>query len=238
MTYYTNIIEYYDILFPVEPARVDYVERNGKGPQRVLEVGCATGCLSKALRDRGHQVVGVDVDSAILDKAMEKAAEGLEFKLSDPLKLDRVLEGEVFDQILCLDNYLAHLPNEMAVRHFLLHARELLKPEGVLTLHLVNYSKLMREGITELPTIEREGVVLKRKNCLEQQGMECYMELHVDGRLVDTRSNMPLFPVKATQMEALLQESGFGEIRMYGDFEGELEVQDSVYVVFRAVAVA
>ncbi len=56
------------------------------GMLEVLDVGCGTGFLALLLAQLGHTVTGVDIASAMLDRAREKAsAQGLtvEFRLSD-----------------------------------------------------------------------------------------------------------------------------------------------------------
>jgi len=46
----------------------------GSGPLDVLDIGCGTGFLSLLLAAQGHRATGVDVASAMLARAREKAA--------------------------------------------------------------------------------------------------------------------------------------------------------------------
>jgi len=45
------------------------------GPGRVLDAGCGTGRVAVELARRGHEVVGVDLDPAMLDAARRKGPE-------------------------------------------------------------------------------------------------------------------------------------------------------------------
>ncbi|MBY7144890.1 methyltransferase domain-containing protein [Virgibacillus sp. NKC19-3] len=52
----------------------------------VLDVGCGTGFLSMLLAKQGHQVIGVDVASSMLEKARQKAKErghSIDFHMED-----------------------------------------------------------------------------------------------------------------------------------------------------------
>lgn len=77
-------------------------------PGSVLDAGCGTGRVAIELSRRGHEVVGVDVDPAMLDAARAKAP-GLtwvEGDLTDPA-LDF---GRTFDVVVLAGNVLIFLP--------------------------------------------------------------------------------------------------------------------------------
>lgn len=56
MSFYTNIIHYYDQLFPLDQKKLDFVlSTESPVPQKILDIGCATGALCHALYHEGHQ---------------------------------------------------------------------------------------------------------------------------------------------------------------------------------------
>jgi SAM-dependent methyltransferase len=74
------------------------------GPGSVLDAGCGTGRVAIELSRRGHAVVGVDADSAMLESARAKAPDlpWIEGDLSDPgLEL-----GRAFDVVVMAGNVL------------------------------------------------------------------------------------------------------------------------------------
>ena len=79
------------------------------GPGTVLDAGCGTGRVAIELSRRGHRVVGVDVDEAMLVAARVKAPEieWVRGDLSDPgLQL-----GQVFDVVVMAGNVLIFVPS-------------------------------------------------------------------------------------------------------------------------------
>ena len=69
----------------------------------VLDLGCGHGRMSRELARRGAHVVGIDISSALLEKARALEA-------SEPLAIDyrygdaassAVLKGQVFDAVVC-----------------------------------------------------------------------------------------------------------------------------------------
>jgi SAM-dependent methyltransferase len=73
-------------------------------PESVLDAGCGTGRVALELSRRGHRVVGIDVDAAMLEAARAKAP-GLTWvqgDLADPT-LDL---GQTFDLVVMAGNVL------------------------------------------------------------------------------------------------------------------------------------
>jgi SAM-dependent methyltransferase len=78
------------------------------GPATVLDAGCGTGRVAIELSRRGHDVVGVDVDAAMLEAARAKAPDltWIEGDLTDPA-LDL---GRTFDLVVMAGNVLIFVP--------------------------------------------------------------------------------------------------------------------------------
>ena len=101
--------------------------------KRVLEVGCATGYFTKALSDRGCQVVAIELDpdaAAIAEKWAERVVIGD----LDAGTLWSELEREQFDAITFGD-VLEHLRDPLAT---LRSAVRTLKPSGIVAISVPN----------------------------------------------------------------------------------------------------
>ncbi|MDF1617742.1 class I SAM-dependent methyltransferase [Petrocella sp. FN5] len=232
MSYYKNIIHFYDQLFPLDQDKLDFVNTDSYSAQKILDIGCATGALCHALYHLGHEVVGIDIDKKIIDQARGLHDDGPTFHSLDMLDLKQHFEVAAFDQILCFDNTLAHLPNEMAVRQFFKEMSSVLKDKGVFKCEVVNYDLVLAKGILELPVIQVDDLILKRHQCLEQQCMECYTELIHDGEV--EKNCIPLFPVRYEQLQFLLKEAGFTKIEHYRDFKRNKPEGDHIYNIIEA----
>ena len=81
----------------------DFVERFA--PTSVLDAGCGTGRVGLELAHRGLDVVGVDLDDAMLDTARQKAP-SVDWRLADLATVDL---GRSFDAIVMAGNVMIFL---------------------------------------------------------------------------------------------------------------------------------
>lgn len=77
---------------------------------RILDAGCGPGRVGGALAERGHEVVGVDVDPVMI-AAAEEDHPGPRWLVGDLAELDLASRGipEGFDLIVCAGNVMAFL---------------------------------------------------------------------------------------------------------------------------------
>jgi 2-polyprenyl-3-methyl-5-hydroxy-6-metoxy-1,4-benzoquinol methylase len=95
---------------------------------RVLDVGCGTGVLTRALADRADEVIGIDRhDHSIAHAQENNAAPNVTYMLDD--FLTHPFESASFDAITSVAA-LHHLP----VREALQRMQSLLRPGGVLAM--------------------------------------------------------------------------------------------------------
>ncbi|WP_285760268.1 class I SAM-dependent methyltransferase [Nocardiopsis ansamitocini] len=76
---------------------------------RVLDAGCGSGRVGGELAARGHTVVGVDVDPALIEAARTDRP-GLDWRVGDLTELDLPAEGvpQPFDVVVCAGNVLPY----------------------------------------------------------------------------------------------------------------------------------
>jgi 2-polyprenyl-3-methyl-5-hydroxy-6-metoxy-1,4-benzoquinol methylase len=101
--------------------------------KRVLDVGCSTGYLAKALTDRGNVVSGIEYDQASADKARPFLADLVVGDLEDPSIFDSFADGS-FD-VAVFGDVLEHLRDPLPV---LRRARRLLAPGGSVVISVPN----------------------------------------------------------------------------------------------------
>ncbi|GAA4826540.1 class I SAM-dependent methyltransferase [Saccharopolyspora rosea] len=77
---------------------------------RILDAGCGPGRIGGALADAGHEVVGVDVDPALIEAA-EQDHPGPLWLVGDLAELDLAARGvdSPFDAVVCAGNVMTFL---------------------------------------------------------------------------------------------------------------------------------
>ncbi len=127
--HYTDpyLVALYDAFNGWSVDRDFYAALPGKAPVRVLEVGCGTGLIARAIAGQGHDVVGLDPAQPMLDWAKAQpdggAVEWVRGILADyrAAPFDLIyMTGHAFQCLLTDDEIAAHF---VAVRR-------LLKPQG------------------------------------------------------------------------------------------------------------
>ncbi|TKR27416.1 class I SAM-dependent methyltransferase [Cellulomonas hominis] len=103
------------------------LRRVPRGAARVLDVGCGTGGLVRALAARGAAVHGVDADAPTIAtaRALSAAHPGATFAVADALRLTAEAPG--YDAVTAVA-VLHHLPTDEALTRW----AGLLRPGGVL----------------------------------------------------------------------------------------------------------
>ena len=112
------------------------VDIAGPPPRTILDVGCSTGTLVRALLGLGYDAHGIDISEDLVTKAQELAKNSFGRDLSERFSVGNFLRldfgSQTFDFIHSND-VLEHIhPDEAA--DFLLKCRRLMRPGGVLWL--------------------------------------------------------------------------------------------------------
>lgn len=124
------------------------------GPEAsVLDLGCGTGEHVAFLAQAGARAVGVDPSPAMLEAAREHEGRGHgRFLAGDARDLGAVPGlGAPFGLALCLGNMLPHLLETADLSAFASQAFRVLHPGGSLLLQILNYERLLGQGIRHLP---------------------------------------------------------------------------------------
>ena len=225
MAFYTDISLVYDDLFPVSPEQhALFVSLMDDGGVRsVVDCGCGTGSQLQPFAVAGLACFGFDPDPSLVAIARRKLSAYPKTRVETGSFGD--MPGNVRfppDLLMCLGNSLVHVPQDAALRFFA-DAAGALSPSGTLLLQILNYERLLREGVTELPMIcASEGTVEFRRK-YEWEGDRKVLfrtSLRFAGaegpRIV--RNEIPLYPVYPEELWEMLTNAGFGEIRFYGNF--------------------
>ena len=101
---------------------------------KVLDVGCTTGKLARALKNKGCAVHGIDIDDASLKRASKYCQKTYRVDVDNLNLLDRELKNEKYDAITFGD-ILEHLKYPGIL---LYHLRKYLNPNGLVAASIPN----------------------------------------------------------------------------------------------------
>jgi SAM-dependent methyltransferase len=225
LAFYTDISLVYDDLFPVSPeqrALFDSLMDDG-GARSVVDCGCGTGSQLQPFAVAGLSSFGFDPDPSLVAIARRKLATCPKARIDKGAFADlRRLVSFPSDLLMCIGNSLVHVPQDEASRFFV-DAAGALSGSGTLLLQILNYERLLRGGVTELPTISASEGTVEFIRKYEWEG---------DRRLIFrttlrfagadepriARNELPLYPIYPEELWDMLAKAGFGDIRFYGDF--------------------
>lgn len=224
---YRELAGRYALLFPLNDRQRGFFEHLVQsGPVRtVLDVGCGTGEHLAWFSARGLRTCGLEPDESMFRELAGR---------SWPGPAPRLVHGgvealpgailESADLVLCLGNTLPHLPDRPAARRAVRAMAAALAARGRLAIQTVNYDRVLEEGRSAFPVIERT---------LPDGGrVAFYREYDLDGlpervlnktRLAtpggESRAAWPLVPLRRDEVVGFLREAGLADIREFGDYD-------------------
>ncbi|NIM16793.1 MAG: methyltransferase domain-containing protein [Candidatus Aminicenantes bacterium] len=223
MSLYDNIAEFYDEIFPLKETRLSFVDSFlSKNDLTVLDIGCATGELALALSRKGHHVMGIDLDGKMVKLARQKTKKtGLkaEFFIKDMAKIGIDFPSAYFDVVLCLGNTLVHLESLKKIEQFLIAIGKVLKMGGMVIIQIVNYDRILSDGIKELPLLENEKFIFRREyhdnGAAHLIHFLTYLTLKESGQVI--KNSETLYPLTFRELNHALMDAGFSDFQFFGN---------------------
>lgn len=237
MAFYDVLGQYYDILFPANEKQLHFLTKNLNDDSSILDIGCATGTYAIPMARSGYRVTAFDLDDNMIQKLLEKAAvTALDIRAFDLSMLDLAkLTQEQYHMIYCIGNTIVHLETFDEVTSVLKECKRLLLPHGEMILQIVNYDRIVKENITELPEIIRpkEELEFRRTYELKEDHVIFSGQLKLGPNIVMEESS-PLLCLTKEALEACFHSAGFSKIEFYGDFDESGWSIDSPAIIVRA----
>jgi len=237
MSFYEMISEHYDVIFPVNPKQVEFVRRYAG--KRLLDMAAGTGGLAITLAKEGYKVTATDLEQEMTAQMSAKKEQGnvpLEIHTLDMRDINRFKE-ETFHTIVCLGNSLVHLESQEEVLDVLKKTSRLLTEQGQLIIQIVNYDRILKENIQELPIIDRESIQFFRTYEWREPKIRFHGKLIIDnqGEQQIFQQTTELLPITSQILQQLLKDSGFRKIQLFGSFQGDSYQSDSPAIIAVAV---
>jgi SAM-dependent methyltransferase len=211
------------------------------GPGRILELACGSGRVTTALLRDGHEVVGLDLSPAMLERAASRVA-----KLGRSARARATLvEGDVrdfaldarFPLVIMAFNSFEHLYTRGEVAACLARVRHHLEEGGrfVFDVQVPNLQWLVRDPskrwartLFRHPTTGRR-IAYSTNHVYDPVSQIAVIRIYYDPVEPDAGDGDDLSRVIVltqrkffpAELEALVAQSGFSVEKRYGDFAGE-----------------
>ena len=152
--------------------------------------------------------------------------------------LDMRSIGEQFpnsfiDTAICFGNTLVHLLNETDIRKFINGAYEVLSPEGKLTIQILNYQYILDQKIKSLPLIDNEYIRFERNYEFPENSdlidFKTKLTVKESGQVIE--SAVKLYPIRKTELQKILEETGFKSFEFHGSFNRDALTETSLPLI-------
>jgi len=221
MDFYSVLSAYYDELFTLKPATVNFVRSKCVKRGKLLDVGCGTGLLSHALSAKFEQVDGVDLDCEMIRRAASGSSSNEHFDTLNMLELDSEYSAGRFDTITCLGNTVAHLSSIDDITKVLRSFFNLLSDGGIAIIQIVNFDRVIKHGEIALPFLQASTVEFRRTYKFDSTKSKVEFSSSIsDKKSGESFDNcVELYPLLKNQLEGLLFSVGFKRVEIFGDYQ-------------------
>jgi len=236
--FYNVLAKYYDDIFPAPEGKKKFALKNIDMGGFVLDIGCSTGETTEYISLQGYRALGIDLDQEMIRIAKNKYNESdtLRFKVMD-MKAIAQSFGEEFNGIVCIGNVLPHLGGKNQIKEFLKGCYEVLKKGSPLCIQTINFDKVRKEHIKELPLIDGPKVKFERFYSIKPDSDI----VKFTGRITDKESNeilentVDLFMLENEELFEMLRELGFEKIQSYDDFKRSNYTGNALPLIVEAI---
>jgi len=222
---YRHLASLYDDLFPLDPDALRLVlglleadPPQALGGQSILDAGCGTGLLVRALAGRGYRAYGFDLDADLLAVAEARSGDRASYG-SDDLRRFTVPTGLMpVRLVVSLGNTLPHLLTDADLDAFLVRSRNALSPDGQLLVQVLDYDRLEALGVPPLPVREVMGVTFERRYTVLPSGLWRF-HTALTGPEGASSGAFDLRPWRRRDLESALLRTGFRVEAVWGGFD-------------------
>ncbi len=232
MDFYQELSRYYDEIFAASAAEMSFINQNIPQGAAVLDIGCGTGNKTVHLASRAAFIDAIDLDEGMIAKAgLDNARPNIRYAALDMNEINKDFAGKRFDAVLCLGNTLVHLLSPEAIGDFLGKTRALLTPNGAFIMQILNYDRIITQNVTDLPLIDTPHVRFLRRYDWKDGEMHFVTAIEIKSTGERLVNDIPLYPLRKAELENLLAGAGFGQVELFGSYQGAPLNEDSFLVM-------
>lgn len=149
-------------------------DKQGTSGKALLDVCCGTGAHIACLRDRFDEIVGVDLDPAML-KIARARNEGVKFIQGDMAKFDA---ARTFDVVTCLFSSINYAENESKLQAAVANLARHVSPDGLLVVEPWFAPDTWYEGRLYALFVDEPELKIARMNVSQTRGTTSIIDFH------------------------------------------------------------
>ncbi len=241
MSFYGELSKVYEYVFPLNKNTLKFISEDLKEGNRILDLACGSGDYSIALSKMGFTVNGIDLEKNMIEKAICKnmnEENKVDFVSGDMTKIKETFKENKYNSIFCVGNSIVHLEDKDKIFRLIKDIYSMLENHGELIIQIVNYDRIVKFGITELPTIQNSEVPLEFIRHYihrpENNKVDFNTKLILKSGKEIYENSVPLLILKSDELLSMLSDAGFKDIELYGNFLKEEFTINSFSLVVRA----
>ncbi|WP_431781952.1 class I SAM-dependent methyltransferase [Streptomyces chumphonensis] len=186
---------------------------------RVLDLCCGPGVFTVPLARQGHEVTGVDLSPAMLERARARTADAGARVTYVQADARTYRAPGAFDVVLNLFTSFGYFEDPADNARVLRTLHDCLTPGGTLVLDLAG-KELLARRVTPPKVVRRgEDLMVQTDTVLDDWARLRSDWVLVRGERV-TRASLVWFVYSAVELRRLAEEAGFGQVEVFGGFDG------------------
>lgn len=240
----TNLVEYYDELYPVTQEQFDFYNSISEAfpkPVRFLNVGCGTGVLENRLAKDMTDVTGLETIKDLLESAARKHRNQLmavRFFQMSTIEMVRFLGKKFYNVISCLNDRIIFIHDKVLLRKFFFDCKQLLVDDGIIILQLTNYDLYKKPQPVKLPEKNSIRVTLSSKIEPSADGEDYLLTSSIEtgnGKRLPVYDKTSVYPILKSEIVDFAKEAGFTKIDFYSDYKKTpaTDSSESLVVIIR-----
>jgi len=239
---YNNFAAFYDKLQEADYEKIgayfhSRLCANGADSGILLDLACGTGTLSRYFAGLNYDLIGADISPEMLSEAAKKPCKNVQYLCQNMTELD--LFGTI-DCCICTLDSLNHLPGKEALRQAFSRVSLFMNKGGVFVFDvntLYKHSEIL-SGNTFIYDLENLYCVWQNSFC-EDGKLDMTLDIFALYYDVWQRETVNLSEIAypLAEIEEMLTEAGFGDIKIYDWLSDEPVNSLSEKAVFSAVKI-
>lgn len=217
---------------------LELIHEHRPDAKTICECACGTGSITLELAKKGYSLIGVDISQDMLENAAEKArnvGQMIRFVRQDMCRLQL---PKPVDALICTCDGVNYLTSEKRVRTFFETVYRQLRPGGVFAFDISSAHKLKKVIGNAFFGEERDDVAYLWQNCLDGDivNMDITFFVQTENGLYERfQENHRQRAHENDAIANMLTETGFREVRIYGDRNFSAPKDDELRIHFSAV---